>query len=54
MFKHSDFKGKKACVLGLGKSGISVAHLLAKKGFKFFISDAGNVSPHTCTLCKNI
>jgi UDP-N-acetylmuramoylalanine--D-glutamate ligase len=38
-FQPKQFKGKKACVIGLGKSGQAVAKLLAKKGFKVFGSD---------------
>ncbi|MDR0953390.1 MAG: UDP-N-acetylmuramoyl-L-alanine--D-glutamate ligase [Elusimicrobiota bacterium] len=41
MFKHSDFRGKKACVLGGGKSGLASARLLKRKGFKVLLSDGG-------------
>jgi len=39
-FQPKQFKGKKVCVIGLGKSGQAVAKLLAKKGFKVFGSDS--------------
>ncbi|MBR3631902.1 MAG: UDP-N-acetylmuramoyl-L-alanine--D-glutamate ligase [Elusimicrobiaceae bacterium] len=39
MFKPEKFKGKKACVLGLGRSGRYVAKLLADHGFKVLISE---------------
>jgi len=54
MFKASDFKDKKACVLGLGKSGVAAAKLLAKKGFKVLVSDAKNVDATKFKLGKNI
>jgi len=38
-FDPRAFKGKKAAVLGLGKSGLSCAKLLAKKGFAVVGSD---------------
>ncbi|ACC99060.1 UDP-N-acetylmuramoylalanine/D-glutamate ligase [Elusimicrobium minutum Pei191] len=41
MFKSSKFKGKKACVLGMGKSGLAAARLLAENGFSVLISDGG-------------
>lgn len=40
MFSPKRFKGKKACVLGMGKSGISCARLLKRQGFKVLISDS--------------
>lgn len=39
MFKPEKFKGKKACVLGLGKSGRQAAALLARHGFDVLISE---------------
>ena len=48
MFNLSDFAGKKACVLGGGKSGKAVAELLAAHGMQVLISDgnpAASVSP---------
>ncbi len=39
-FDPKSLKGKKAGVLGLGKSGIAAARLLASKGFKVFGSDS--------------
>lgn len=39
-FEPKRYKGKTAGVLGVGKSGQAVARLLAKKGFKLFLSDA--------------
>lgn len=39
-FEPKAFKKKKACVIGLGKSGQAAAKLLAKKGFKVFGSDS--------------
>ena len=41
MFKEKDFKSKKACVLGAGKTGLAAAALLHKKGFKVLLSDSG-------------
>ncbi len=40
LFDPKVFKKKNAGVLGLGKSGRSVAKLLAKKGFKVLVSDS--------------
>ena len=40
MFSPKIFKGKKACVLGMGKSGISCARLLKRQGFNVLISDS--------------
>ncbi len=40
MFSPQKFKGKKACVLGMGKSGISCARLLKRQGFEVLISDS--------------
>ncbi|MDR0291349.1 MAG: UDP-N-acetylmuramoyl-L-alanine--D-glutamate ligase [Elusimicrobium sp.] len=54
MFKASDFKGKKACVLGLGKSGVAAAKLLAKKGFKVLVSEAKNADAGKFNLGKNV
>ncbi len=45
MFKAADFKGKKACVLGLGKTGTAAVNLLLKKGFKVFVSDSSLAAP---------
>src|ERR1700733_6120851 len=39
-FDSSHFKNKTAAVLGLGRSGLNVANLLARKGFKVFVSDS--------------
>jgi UDP-N-acetylmuramoylalanine--D-glutamate ligase len=33
------FAGKRGCVLGMGRSGMAVAKLLSKKGFKVLVSD---------------
>lgn len=41
MFSPKKFKGKKACVLGMGKSGISCARLLKRQGFDVLISESG-------------
>ncbi len=38
-FDPKAFKKKKACVIGLGTSGLAAAKLLAKKGFKVFGTD---------------
>ena len=43
MFKPEKFKGKKACVLGLGRSGKAVAELLAEKGFSVLLSEEKKV-----------
>lgn len=39
MFKKEKFTGKKACVLGLGRSGRAVAELLRSHGFSVLISE---------------
>ena len=44
MFKAEKFLTKKACVLGLGRSGKAVAELLAKKGFSVLVSEEKKVS----------
>ncbi len=44
MFKPENFKGKKACVLGAGKSGREAAKLLACHGFSVLISDENKLS----------
>lgn len=43
MYSHQRFKGKKACVLGMGKSGISCARLLKRQGFDVLISEEHSV-----------
>lgn len=45
MFKAEKFKGKTACVLGLGKTGMAVVNLLHKNKFKVFISDSSLTVP---------
>ena len=44
MYTHLKFKNKKACVLGMGKSGISCARLLKRQGVKVLLSEE-NVLP---------
>jgi len=44
MYTHSKFKDKKACVLGMGKSGIACARLLQRQGIDVMLSDE-NVIP---------
>lgn len=44
MFKPTLWNGKKACVLGLGKSGRAVAHLLQAHGFEVLISEEARVT----------
>lgn len=44
MFKPEKWIGKKACVLGLGKSGRSAAELLASRGFSVLISEEAPVA----------
>ncbi|PCI37331.1 MAG: UDP-N-acetylmuramoyl-L-alanine--D-glutamate ligase [Elusimicrobia bacterium] len=39
-FTPKAYKGRKAVVLGLGKSGLAAAKLLARKGFRVFVSDS--------------
>ncbi len=39
-FQPKAFKGKKACVIGLGRSGLACARLLARKGFSVLGSDS--------------
>ncbi len=43
MFKPLLWKGKKACVLGLGKSGRAVASLLQAHGFDVLISEEAHI-----------
>ena len=45
MFKLTDFKNKKATVLGGGKSGQAVAHLLAARAVEVLISDERQIPP---------
>ncbi|MGB2578330.1 UDP-N-acetylmuramoylalanine--D-glutamate ligase [Elusimicrobium simillimum] len=54
MFKASNFKGKKACVLGFGKTGAAAAKLLAAKNFKVLVSDARDLGGKKINLGKNI
>ncbi|MBR4681756.1 MAG: UDP-N-acetylmuramoyl-L-alanine--D-glutamate ligase [Elusimicrobiaceae bacterium] len=49
MFKPSEWQGKKAGVLGLGKSGQAVAELLHKHGVAVLISEESSV-PHAKLL----
>ncbi len=44
MFNLADFKNKKATILGGGKSGQAVAHLLARHGLDVLISDEKSVT----------
>ncbi|MDR1684625.1 MAG: UDP-N-acetylmuramoyl-L-alanine--D-glutamate ligase [Elusimicrobiota bacterium] len=39
MFTKAKFKNKKACVLGMGKSGVAAARLLKRQGFKVLLSE---------------
>ncbi len=39
-FTPKAYKGRKAVVLGLGRSGLAAAKLLARKGFRVFVSDS--------------
>jgi UDP-N-acetylmuramoylalanine--D-glutamate ligase len=39
-FEPKEFKGRRACVIGLGRSGVSCSRLLLRKGFKVFGSDS--------------
>jgi UDP-N-acetylmuramoylalanine--D-glutamate ligase len=39
-FSPKAYKGRKAAVLGLGRSGLAAARLLARKGFRVFVSDS--------------
>ncbi|MBI4377245.1 MAG: UDP-N-acetylmuramoyl-L-alanine--D-glutamate ligase [Elusimicrobia bacterium] len=39
-FDPASFKGRKAAVIGLGRSGIACARLLCRKGFKVFGTDS--------------
>ena len=39
MYDHKKFKGKKACVLGMGKSGAAAAKLLKRRGFEVLVYD---------------
>lgn len=45
MFKPALFAGKKACVLGLGRSGREAAALLLRHGFSVLISEEHPVQP---------
>ena len=40
MFRALDFKGKKALIIGAGKSGIACANLLFAKGFEVFLTES--------------
>jgi len=53
MFKASK-AGKKACVIGMGKSGIAAANLLARKNFRVLISDAQKAAPGRNRLHKKV
>ena len=53
MFKAEKFLTKKACVLGLGRSGKAVAELLAQKGFSVLLSEGKPVA-HVPALAKGI
>ncbi|WP_424245622.1 UDP-N-acetylmuramoylalanine--D-glutamate ligase [Elusimicrobium posterum] len=53
MFKGSNFRGKRACVLGGGKSGMAAAELLSKKGFKVLISEEKEIKISALDLPKN-
>ncbi len=39
-FEPAKWKGKRACVLGLGKSGLAAANLLAARGFDVLVSES--------------
>lgn len=39
-FDPDRFQGKSACVLGLGRSGLAVANLLARRGFPVLVSES--------------
>jgi len=43
MYVHKKFKGRKACVLGMGKSGIAAAKLLKRQGFDVLISEEASL-----------
>ncbi len=53
MFKPENFKGKKACVLGLGRSGKAAAELLARKGFSVLLSE-GKTPSHVPSFPKAV
>lgn len=44
MFSKNKFKGKKACILGLGKSGRAAARLLAEFGCSVLISEEARIA----------
>lgn len=44
MFKPEKWIGKKACILGVGKSGRGAAEILVKNGFSVLISEEARVS----------
>ena len=44
MFKAEKYPNKKACVLGLGRSGKAVAELLFRKGFSVLLSEGKKVA----------
>lgn len=50
MFKPEKFAGKKACVLGLGRSGKAAAELLLRHGFPVLISEEHSVSSASVPL----
>ncbi|MEA3307759.1 MAG: Mur ligase family protein, partial [Elusimicrobiota bacterium] len=53
MFKLTEFKNKKALVIGAGKSGIYCANLLASKGFNVFLTEQKKL-PKKSGLLKNL
>ena len=53
MFKAEKYPNKKACVLGLGRSGKAVAELLFRKGFSVLLSEGKKVA-HVPELPKAI
>lgn len=57
IFDPKSFKGRKAGVLGLGRSGVACAKLLAKSGFSVLVSDskpAKDVRPMAEKLPKGV
>jgi len=56
-FVPEHFKGKKALVIGAGKSGIACANLLAQKGFEVLLSDnkpLNQLKERLKDLCKKV
>jgi UDP-N-acetylmuramoylalanine--D-glutamate ligase len=52
MFSQEEFRGRKACVIGLGKSGLAAVKLLLQNGFPVFATDSRSLQEIKSTLEK--